>query len=230
MVFVFWFPLLFLHTGKRSRCIKRCIKKGWFGQVGGGSLAVVPDEVAVVPQLLFDVLPALKGGVDALAARGLLFGGGGVEGVPAVVLVDVAALFATPGEERGAVRGVEAFAFFAVEGGVAAANAPMLVFKGEDVAVVVVVACACGGVAADAVEIVVAAGTGFLRDKAAVAVVAQVSGRLAVMVVLDGVHAAVLVVPDEFAVGVDDDGGSRVAVAVQDVWRVGGRCFGSSPG
>ena len=95
----------------------------------------------------------------------------------------------------------------------------MLVFEGEDVAVVVVVACACGGVAADAVEIVVAAGTGFLCDEAAVAVVAQVSGRLAVMVVLDGVHAAVLVVPDEFAVGVDDDGGSRVAVAVQDVWR-----------
>ena len=94
----------------------------------------------------------------------------------------------------------------------------MLVFEGEDVAVVVVVARACGGVAADAVEIV-AAGAGFLRDKAAVAVVAQVSGRLAVMVVLDGVHAAVLVVPDEFAVGVDDDGGSRVTVAVQDVWR-----------
>ena len=95
----------------------------------------------------------------------------------------------------------------------------MLVFKGEDVAVVVVVACACGGVAADGVVIVVAAGAGCLRDEAAVAVVAQVSGGLAVMVVLDGVHAAVLAVPDEFAVGVGDDGGSRVAVAVQDVWR-----------
>ena len=64
-----------------------------------------------MPQLLFDVVPALKGGVDALAARGLLSGGGAVKAVPAVVLVDVAALFATPGEERGAVRGVEAFAF-----------------------------------------------------------------------------------------------------------------------
>jgi len=39
------------------------------------------------------------------------------------------------------------------------------------------------------------------------------------MVVLDGVHAAVLAVPDEFAVGVGDDGGLRVAIAVQDVWR-----------
>ena len=111
MVFVFWFPLLFLHTGKRSRCIKRCIKKGWLGQVGGGSLAVVPVEVVVVLQLLFDVVPAGEGGVDALAARGLLSGGGAVKAVPAVVLVDVAALFATPDEERGAVRGVEAFAF-----------------------------------------------------------------------------------------------------------------------
>ena len=105
----------------------------------------MPVEVVVVPQLLFDVVPAGEGGVDALAARGLLSGGGAVKAVPAVVLVDVAALFATPGEERGAVRGVEAFACFAVEGAVAAANATMLVFKGEDVAVVVVVACACGG-------------------------------------------------------------------------------------
>ena len=94
----------------------------------------------------------------------------------------------------------------------------MLVFEGEDVAVVVVVARACGGVAADAVEAVVTAGTGCLRDEAAVAVVAQVSGRLAVMVVLDGVHAAVLVVPDEFAVGVDGED-LWVAIAVQDVWR-----------
>ena len=39
------------------------------------------------------------------------------------------------------------------------------------------------------------------------------------MVVLDGVHAAVLVVPDEFAVGVDGECGLRVAVAVEDVGR-----------
>ena len=118
---------------------------GWLGQVGGGSVVVVPIEVVVVQQMLFDVVPAGEGGVNALAARGLLSGRGGVEAVPAVAGDDVTALVTLPGEERGAVRGVEAFAFFAVEGGVAAANAPMLVFKGEDVAVVVVVACACGG-------------------------------------------------------------------------------------
>ena len=71
----------------------------------------MPVGVAGFLQLLFDVVPAGEGGVDALAARGLLSGGGAVKAVPAVVLVDVAALFVTPGEERGAVRGVEAFAF-----------------------------------------------------------------------------------------------------------------------